>query len=327
MCRPDKLSCLSLGTLHFGTYVDESTSTDLIRRAYDHGITHFDTAPMYGNGFSEEILGKAVKSFREKILISTKVGLIPSSAPDGKQFSKKHPLTSEYIEESVHLSLKKLGTDYLDVLQLHAFDNINPIDSIVSTVINLRESGKIRHIGCCNFSPIETSFLLDEIKKKGGESLFICQTHYNMIERRGGDAFASLCQNPEFYLVCNRGLASGLLSGKYKSNGPLPPGSRGALSAKIRGLLSPEKLNLVAKLASYAARNDTHLVVVALSWLLRQPSVSSVVVGIRDSVQLDQCLQSVSFQMSDDFRCHMDYIIETAGLMNMVRNSPANYFS
>lgn len=321
-----KLSPLSLGTLHFGAFVDAAVAEGIIVHAFENGIHHFDCAPMYGEGQAETILGRAVRPFRAQVVISTKVGLQAVQHAGPTFTCERVKLTAATIHSSVAASLSALHTDYIDVLVLHAFDYETPLAETVDALVQLVQAGKVLHVGCSNFSPQEV-LALDAALREYGVRLALCQVHYNMIERKAGYALQSVCSASNISMVCNRALARGLLSGKYKAGQPLPPQSRATLSNKVYALLTPESLQLVAALDAYAQSLPASLTAVAIAWLLQQQTVGSVLVGVRNCKQLEACITAMQLILPNDFVAEIDDVVSSQGAWNRVHALPELYLS
>ncbi|MDO8568369.1 MAG: aldo/keto reductase, partial [Dehalococcoidales bacterium] len=282
-----KASVLGIGGLHFGNLCDQATTTRIIHQALDTGINFIDTAPMYGNGYSEGYIGNAIRGYRHDVLIATKVGLEPKITRDGTDGVSVVPLDEKNIRSSVDKSLRALGTDYIDLYQVHAFDPNTPVEATMATLDALVKEGKIRLIGCSNYLRGEIELASAAEAKNGWTQFVSFQTHYNLIERRAEQEVIPSCHALGVGIICNRALARGILTGKYKPSQPLPEGSRAVTSYRIRRWLSEGTLRLVAALDEWAQKHSRTVIELAIAWLLAKPDVSVVLVGVRDIHQLE----------------------------------------
>ena len=315
-------SVIGLGALHFGVFCDEGQTASLVDQAFDLGINFIDTAPLYGNGQSEELLGKVLRGRRDKFIISTKVGLKQVRTAEGNFGVDVEKLSADYLRRSVEQSLSRLKTDCIDLLQLHAFDPSTSPQQVFQALEILRSAGKIRYYGCSNYSPTE----LEAALAAPNCDLVSAQIHYNLIERRAERELIPLCIQREISVICNRALARGLLSAKYKQNQPLPSESRAAVSARIRNLLAPDVLNLISQLESYAATLHYSPIELALAWLAGAAQVGIVLVGARSQAQLAACAAAADRTISPSERSAVDGIVKQCGMLPAVMESPPVFF-
>jgi aryl-alcohol dehydrogenase-like predicted oxidoreductase len=318
-----RASRLGLGALHFGAFLNERESREVIDSALDAGINFIDTGPLYGNGESESIVGRAISSQRDQVLIGTKVGLKGRTKKSGSFEVELVPLTSSEIRSSVERSLKRMNTDYIDLLQLHAFDPVTPVEETFEELARLVDEGKIRAVGCANYDPDD---LATVIGAAPAVRMATSQCHYNMIERRAEKELIPACVNNGISVICYRTLARGILTGKYEPGQPPPPESRGAMSQPIREQLGDEMTNLVVAiklLADEFGRTPTEL---ALAWLLSAPSVGVVLIGTRNVSQLQTCVRASGWNLTELERARVDQIIESQKLTSRVHASPELFF-
>jgi voltage-dependent potassium channel beta subunit len=284
-----KISEISLGAwLTFGSQVDEDTSIELIQTAYDAGVNFFDNADIYANGLAEIVLGRALKSIpREALVISSKVFWPTMPGPNGRGLSRKH------IVESVNATLKRLGSDYIDLYFCHRFDPDTPIDEIVFTMDTLVRQGKILYWGTSEWRAWQISAAFAAAMQHHLTPPSMEQPQYNMFHRRRVEMeLSSLCKEYGLGLTTWSPLYYGILSGKY-SNG-IPVDSRAALEgmAWIRDRITPERVAIVRELTNVA--NELHISTaqLAIAWLLRRKEISSVITGATTIKQLQENLDS-----------------------------------
>jgi len=318
-------SVVGLGALHFGVYCDQAETSRIIHTALDLGINFIDTAPMYGQGHSQTFIKNAINGRRSDVLIGTKVGLVPKFSSDGTFGVEVTPLTRENIRRSVENDLAELGTDYIDLYQVHAFDPETPIVETLGALNELVEEGKVRHIGCSNYihTELETAF---KVASENGSAHFVSvQNHYNMIERRLEDDIVPVCEKLDISIMCYRALARGILTGKYRQGQPLPQGSRAASSYRVKRLLSEENLLLVEKLSQFSQLCGLTLSQLSIAWLLANANVSVVLMGVRNIEQLLDNVKATERAISQEEASEIDVLIESLDLMSQVKTMPETF--
>lgn len=279
-----KISNLALGTMAFGRWIDEQESDKIIDLALDSGINLIDTANFYGKGqdepfrygtgASEEIIGRALKGRRDKVVLATKVGLPMGRGVNEQGLSKKH------ILQAVDDSLRRLQTDYLDLYQVHLFDQQTPLEETMEALTSLVRQGKVRYIGCSNFAAwqIEKS---KRIAESGGLSSFISsQSQYNLLSREIEQELIPYCLSENVGLLVYSPLARGILTGKYSRDSSYPQGSRAAQGEKlIFQYFNDRSFERVEKYKRIAEKYNRKLVQFAFAWILNQPAVTSAILG------------------------------------------------
>ncbi|HXD27127.1 MAG TPA: aldo/keto reductase [Arthrobacter sp.] len=278
------LGCNNLG--RSGTATESQQGTDaVVHAALDAGITLFDTADTYGRepGLSETRLGKALGGHRDEVIVATKFGMDAGGA-NGRDFGARG--SRRYIMRAVEASLGRLGTDYIDLYQLHTPDPLTPIDETLAALDDLVASGKVRYIGHSNragWQIAEAEFTA----RSGGYTRFISsQNHYNLLDRRAELEVLPASQAYGLGVLPYFPLANGLLTGKY-SDGRAPEGSR--LTHSRQNLLEKADFAQLAELGDFAAARGLTPVQVAFSWLAAQSPVSSVIAG---ATRVDQVRQN-----------------------------------
>ena len=319
-------SVLGIGGLHFGVFCDQATTTHIIHWALDLGVNFIDTAPMYGERHSETFIRNAINGRRHEVLLSTKVGLKPLIAPDGTFGVSVAPLTKDYIRSSLEESLCALGTDYIDLYQIHAFDPKTPIEESMETLNMLVREGKVRFIGCSNYNHTELDLVSSVAAKRGWAQFASFQVQYNLIERRAEQDIVPACRALGLGIICNRALARGILTGKYKLNQPIPEGSRAVTSIRVRRWLSQDTLGLVAALDEFAQERGHTVTELAIAWLLAKPDISVVLAGMRNLSQLETNVYATEWSLSDEDLAEIDATIENSGLTSQVNTMPETFF-
>lgn len=305
-----KVPVLGFGTGTFGgqgplfsawgrSGVDEARR--LIDICLEAGVNLFDTADVYSNGASEEILGAALKGRRDKVLISTKTGLPMGDGPLDAG-------TSRYrLVASVDAALKRLNTDYIDLLQLHAFDAFTPIDEVLSTLDALVRAGKLRYVGASNFSGWHLMKSLAVAERHGWPRYVAHQVYYSLVGRDYESELMPLALDQGVGALVWSPLGWGRLTGKIRRGQPLPKNSRLHETAQFGPPVDDDKLYaIVDALDIVATETGRSVPQVAIAWLLARPSVSSVIIGARDEAQLRDNLGAVGWSLSADQIARLD---------------------
>ncbi len=282
-----KVSEISLGAwVTFGAQIDEKTAADLIKAAYEKGVNYFDNADAYANGQAETVMGQAIKDLsRESLVISSKVFWQTMPGPNGRGLSRKH------VMESVHASLRRLDTDYIDLYFCHRFDPDTPIEEVVQTMNVLIQQGKILYWGTSEWRAAQIASAVGIAHQYGLIPPTMEQPQYNMFHRqRVEDELSPLCTDLGIGLTTWSPLYFGILSGKY--NDSIPEGSRATLEdmAWVKDRLTPENLDRVRALTAVAQELEMTMAQLAIAWLLRRKEVSSVITGATSLWQLDDNL-------------------------------------
>ncbi|MDR3575490.1 MAG: aldo/keto reductase [Anaerolineaceae bacterium] len=294
-----KVSEISLGTwITFGNQIDLKMSGDLIRAAYDQGINYFDCADAYANGKGEEALGQAIQGIpRTSLVLSSKVFWPTSAGPNGRGLSRKH------IMESVHASLRRLGTDYLDLYFCHRFDPDTPIEEVVQSMDILIRQGYILYWGTSEWQASQIAMAAGYAREANLIPPTMEQPKYNLFHRQRVEIeLEPVCKELGIGLTTFSPLDSGILSGKY--NEGYPPGSRATLDELtwVRDRITPERISLVRQLTALAQELGVTTSQLAIAWLLRRKEVSSVITGATRLEQLDENLGSAEVlnKLNDD---------------------------
>ena len=320
-----KASVLGIGGLHFGAFVDQAVTTRIIRRALDHGVNFIDAAPMYGDGHAEAYIGNAIRGCRSDVLIATKVGLEPRMAPDGTFGVSIAPLNERTVRSAIEKSLRALGTDYIDLYQVHAFQPKTPLEETMETMDSLIQEGTVRYIGCSNYDHTALELASAVAVEHGWAQFVSFQVRYNLIERRAEQDIVPTCGSLGVKLICNLALARGILTGKYKYNQPLPEDSRAAKSTRVRQVLSEQTLLLVAALDEFAHKRGRTAAELAIAWLLAKPGVSVVLAGMRNLEQLETNVRAAEWTLSEEDMVELDAIIQSFDMMSQVRAMPETF--
>jgi aryl-alcohol dehydrogenase-like predicted oxidoreductase len=303
---------LSFGTGTFGGNTeffkawgasDVSEAKRLVSICLEAGLTLFDSADVYSGGAAEEILGAAIKGRRDSVLISTKGGFRTSPGPNNTGSSRFH------ILQTVEASLRRLGTDYIDLYQLHSFDALTPVEEALSTLDTLVKAGKIRYIGCSNFSGWHLMKSLAVSDKYGWTRYVAHQAYYSLIGRDYEWELMPLGLDQKVGAVVWSPLGWGRLTGKIRRGQPLPETSR--LQSRIALEAGPPVddeyvYRVVDALDAVAEETGKTVPQIALNWLLQRPTVATVVIGARNEEQLCQNLGAVGWNLTPEQVARLD---------------------
>jgi voltage-dependent potassium channel beta subunit len=307
-----KVSEIALGSwITFGSQIDEDRASELIHAAYDQGVNYFDNADMYANGQSETVMGQAIRDLpREALVLSSKVFWPTMPGPNGRGLSRKH------ILESVHASLRRLGTDYLDLYFCHRFDPDTPIEELTRTMDDLVHQGKILYWGTSEWTAAQVAQSYGAARQFNLISQTMEQPQYNLFHRtRVEEELAPLCKEYGMGLTTWSPLYYGILSGKY--NDGIPAGSRATLEDMgwIRDRLTPERIAQVRELTAIATEMDLTTAQLAIAWILQRKEVSSVITGATRVEQLDENLMAAEAvdRLTEPVLEHIDRIFREDG--------------
>ncbi len=307
-----KVPVLSFGTGTFGGEGeffkawganDVEQARRVVDVALDGGITMFDSADVYSGGASESILGEAIKGRRDRVLISTKATFTFGKGPNDVGSSRFH------LIEAVEGSLKRLGTDYIDLFQLHAYDAMTPVDEVTSTLDRLVQQGKIRYLGVSNFSGWHLMKALDHQRRFNLTRYVAHQAYYSLVGRDYEWELMPLGLSEGVGAVVWSPLGWGRLTGKIRRGQPLPENSR--MQSQIARDAGPQiddeyLYRVVDALDEVAQETEKTIPQVALNWLLQRPTVATVIVGARNEEQLTQNLGAVGWNLTKEQVAKLD---------------------
>jgi aryl-alcohol dehydrogenase (NADP+) len=297
-----KVSRLCLGTMTYGSsrwrdwVLDEEASRPLIRQALEAGINFFDTADMYSLGASEEVLGRALRDFgptRDKLVIATKVFYPVGDDPNQRGLSRKH------IMHAIDDSLRRLGTDYVDLYQIHRFDPETPIQETLEALHDVVRAGKALYLGGSSMAAWQFAQMLHSADANGWTRFVTMQNHYNLIYREEEREMIPLCLHEAIGLLPWSPLARGLLAGKRR------PATARAASDTYGKTLYGEQIgaadaSIIERLEAAAADEGLAPAQVALAWLLQKPGVVAPIVGVSKPHQLDEAVAAFAVRLSPE---------------------------
>ncbi len=293
------VSVVGLGCNNFGERLDAERTAATVQAALDAGITFFDTADIYGGTRSEEFLGRALGRRREAVVVATKFGMEVDERRRGAK--------PEYVRQAVEDSLRRLGTDRIDLYQLHQPDPATPIADTLGALDELVRAGKVREIGCSNFSASEIR-AARKVARPGAARFVSVQNEYSLLHREPERDVLDECRRAGLAFIPYFPLASGLLTGKYRHGQPPPQGSR--LQSRFgTEPFTEENLLLVEALLSLATSRGHTLVELAVSWLASRPTVASVIVGATSPEQVKTNATGAGWQFTDAEIVEIDAIL------------------
>jgi aryl-alcohol dehydrogenase-like predicted oxidoreductase len=299
-----EVSVIGLGCNNFGWKLDEQATRVVIDASIARGITFLDTADTYGKTKSEEFIGRALRGRRASVIIATKFGKPVDPTHTGAR--------PEYVHQACNDSLRRLGTDYIDLYQLHAPDPTVPIADTLGALNELVQSGKVREIGCSNFSA-EQLREADDASRRGRLARFVSvQNHYNMLMRDDETTVIPECERLGIAYLPYFPLESGLLTGKYRLGKSAPAGTRIAEGGWLASKFTEENLGLIERLIAFAKSREHTLLELAFSWLLRFPVVSSVIAGATSPDQVNANAAAASWKLTPEDITAVDEILNGA---------------
>jgi aryl-alcohol dehydrogenase-like predicted oxidoreductase len=304
LCRSGlRVSALTLGTMTFGGggrfglvgSTDVEGAKRQVAMAIDAGVNMIDTADVYSDGASEEILGKAIEGRRDDLLIATKARMAMGDGPNDAGLSRHH------LTRSCEASLRRLGTDYIDLYQVHEWDGVTPMEETLTALDDLVRAGKVRYVGCSNFSGWQLSKALG-VSDRLGLARYVSQQIYYSLQARDAEyelVPAGLDQGVGI-LVWSP-LAGGLLSGKYRRGQEGPEGSRHLTDWGEPPVRDPDQTyDTIDALVEIGEAHDVSAAQVALAWLMGRPGVSSLVIGARTDEQLADNLAAADLELTPE---------------------------
>lgn len=296
-----QVSVVGVGCNNFGRRIDAEQARAVVDRALELGVNFFDTANVYGAGQSEEYLGSALQGRRQGVVIATKFGMRMGDGPMESGGSRRHLLAS------VEGSLRRLGTDYIDLLQFHTPDPRTPIDETLRALDDLVRAGKVRYIGHSNFAAwqaAEAHF----VARAGNLTPFVsAQNEYNLLDRRIERELVPACRAYGVSILPYFPLASGFLTGKYRPGESAPPGTRLAGAGPLADrILNEKNFSTLQRLESIAAARDRSVLELAIGWLASQAHVASVIAGATRPEQVEQNVAAAGWTLTPEELAEVD---------------------
>jgi aryl-alcohol dehydrogenase-like predicted oxidoreductase len=289
-----EVSVVGLGCNNFGMRIDEEASAAVVHAALDAGITHFDTAEMYGGGHSEEYLGRALGSHRAEVVVATK------ALPRAKDDPYQPGALERRITEGCEISLRRLGTDYIDLYYQHYPDDDAPVDEALSALDALVRAGKVRHIACSNYSAAQMEAAAAVAAERGFTRFCANQIEWSLINRTAEDETVPAARRLGMGIVPYFPLASGLLTGKYRRGEDFPPNTRFAAGPYFAKIASDENFDYVDRLTAFAEARGHSVLELAIAWLAAQEGVPSVIAGATSPEQVRANAAAAEWSLSPE---------------------------
>jgi aryl-alcohol dehydrogenase-like predicted oxidoreductase len=287
------VSTIGLGGNTFGRFIDGAQTTRIVQTALEHGVNFFDTAETYGLGVSEEMLGRALAGRRHEAIIGTKTGWQIGEGPNQRGSSRWR------IMEAVHASLRRLETDYVDLVMIHRWDPLTPIEETLAALDDLVRQGKIRYIGCSNFAGWQLVSSLWTSDRRGYASFAVAEMEYSLLARDIEVDVLPACRAFGIGVIPYFPLAGGVLTGKYRPGEPVPAGVRGHDNQRFARLfLQPHQLEAVPRLEAWAQARGHTITELALAWLLAEPAVCTVITGTTKPEQVEANLRAAEWELT-----------------------------
>jgi aryl-alcohol dehydrogenase-like predicted oxidoreductase len=303
-----EVTLVGLGCNNFGMRIDEDQSAAVVHAALDGGINFFDTADVYGGTRSEQFLGRALGRRRDEVLIATKFVAPIDDDPSHAGASAR------WVTEAVEGSLRRLGTDRIDLYQQHGPDPNVPIEETLEALDRLVRDGKVREIGNSNFSGEQIGEAEAVSERRGSARFASAQNHFNLLHREPLGDVVPACVRHGLGLLPYFPLASGLLTGKYRRGEPPPDGTRLSMLPEDRAakVMSDRNFDDVDRLTEFAAERDRTILDLAFAWLAAQPAMTSIIAGATKREQVSANVAAVDWRLSDDDLAELDKLLSSS---------------
>ncbi len=303
-----RVSRLCLGTMTFGStawrpwILPEAAGRPFIRRALDAGINFFDTADMYSHGVSEEIVGRALHDLttRDQVVIATKAFFPMGDGPNDRGLSRKH------LFDAIDASLRRLGTDYVDLYQIHRFDPHTPIEETLEALNDIVRAGRARYIGASSMYAWQFAQMLQVSERRGWARFVSMQNHYNLVYREEEREMLPLCRAEGIGVIPWSPLARGFLAGnrdRFSGSDPQPGGAtlRAQTDEYAQSLYYADSdFRVVDQVVEIANARKVSPAQIALAWILRQPGVTAPIIGVTKIEQLDEAVAALDVTLDED---------------------------
>lgn len=310
-----KVSELCLGTMTFGGRgmwtaigtLPQDEVNAIVKKSVDAGINFIDTANVYSEGLSEQMTGTAIRQLgidRDELVVATKVRGSMGKGPNNTGLSRKH------ILQQVDESLKRLQMDYIDLYQIHGFDPLTPMEEVLHALDALVNNGKVRYIGCSNHAAWQIMKALGISELNGYARFVSLQAYYTIAGRDLEREIVPMLQDQKMALMVWSPLAGGLLSGKYSRQAETTEGRR--INFDFPPVNKNKAFDIVDVMAEIAATKDASVAQIALAWLLHQPVVTSVIIGAKNTAQLDDNLKAIQVRLNSEELTKLDEVSKLA---------------
>jgi aryl-alcohol dehydrogenase-like predicted oxidoreductase len=285
------VSAYALGTNSFGGRADEETSIAIIHHALDHGVNLIDTANIYTDSRSEQIIGKALRGRRDQAVVATKCALKMGDGPNDEGASRLH------IMRELDRSLARLNTEHVDLYQIHTWDERTPLEETLGALDDLVRAGKVRYVGCSNYAAWQVARALGISDRRGFVRYDSVQPAYSPADRRIEPELVPCCRAEGLGLLVYFPLAGGVLTGKYKPGASPPQGSRALTQPQFAKRLNEQNLRLAQEMAGLASEIGCTVSQLTLAWVMDRPGITSALVGATRVAQQEENLKAVDLKV------------------------------
>lgn len=294
-----KVSMLCFGTMSFGGEADEAASAELYRACRDAGINFFDCANTYAGGRSEEILGRQAAGERHDLILTSKVYFPMGSDVNAGGATRKH------ILRSIETSLKRLGTDYLDIYYIHHFDEVTALEETLRVLDDLVHQGKVLYLGASNFAAWQVMKALGISERRGLAPFAVLQPMYNLVKRQAEVEILPMAEAEELGVTVYSPLAGGLLTGKYAGN-EAPEASRFLVNKAYQARYGDEWMReTAARFSQFARERGYDPAGLGVAWAAAHPAITAPIIGARNTRQLEGSLKAVDIPMTPELRAEI----------------------
>lgn len=297
------VSVIGLGGNTFGRVADEGQTAAIIAAALDAGVNFIDTADIYNSGVSEEYIGKALRGQRDRALIASKAGMRVGPGPNDSGSSRKR------LIDGAHASLRRLNTDYLDLFQIHEFDEETPLEEAMSALNDLVRAGDVRYVGCSNYDAWRLTQALWVSDRHGWAPLVSVQPKYNLLSREIERDLIPAALEFGVGVIPYSPLASGVLTGKYIPGQAAPENTRGHDYPNFASRMQAEALETAQRLDAWARERGHTASELALAWLAAQPAVSTIIAGARSPEQVIENTRASEWKLTADDLAEIDRVV------------------
>ena len=294
-----RVSSLCLGTMSFGSVADEEASTAMFHRCREVGINFFDTANVYGDGRSEEILGKLIAACRDEVILTSKVRFPTGDDVNARGLSRRH------IMLAVEASLRRLETDRLDIYFAHGFDTSTPVEETLRALDDLVHQGKILYPGVSNWAAWQIARALGVSAREGLARFECIQPMYNLVKRQAEVEILPLAQAEQVGVISYSPLGGGLLSGKYGAQRRPKRGRLVEVEMYMRRYGDPVYYEIAERFTAHANERGVHPASLAVAWVMSHPAITAPIIGARDVGQLEASLAALDVQMTPEWRAEI----------------------
>ena len=291
------MSEVGFGTTTLGEAVHGAEAVALVHQAIDAGITYFDTAVTYSGGRSEEILGKALAGHRHQVVIGTKVGLRAPGEPEST-----YGLSRRRIMEAIEISLRRLGTDHVDLYMAHRPDPTTPLEETLEAMDRLVRDGKVRYAGGSNYAAWQTAVAHGYAAHRGLAPWVCAQNRWNVIDGIDDPTLLAASRALGFGIIPYQPLASSVLTGKYRRGEEPPKGTRAGDFPRFRPDVTDARLDAVERLRPWVAERGHSLPELGIAWLLAHEECATVIVGLRTAAQIEENVHAAEWRLTVEER-------------------------